>query len=422
MKQLCAAALILICFSCGTDTSEIGVNFFREGALDISYTDTATVKLSTIRLDKLTTSSSGSMLVGSSNDTKLGRISAASFVQFGAAANDLEESNVSYDYFSLTLSYSDYFQYDTTKLLTLNAHRLTTTLEADDDGALYTTTTFPFQLEAIGTASFKPHPTKDETVEIRLNDTLGQEFFTKATQGDETLITATDFQKYFKGIVILPDTTTSASVIGFSATPELRLYYWDKSVVPAEQKYLSFSASGKYFTRITTANSNSALTDLDTRARLSSVFTNDESYIQGGAGLALRVDIPYLREMKQLENFYVTRAQLDVYVVRNSYDNTQPLASSLVSYHVNEKNTVSSTSLPSAILEEDADLERYTRYTLDATTFVKSQMETQTLNENALLFMISGLSSSVNRICFASPSYTYKTKLRIYYATVNTTN
>src|SRR5262245_42862798 len=103
MRQLYIAMAILFCFSCGTDTSEIGVDFFREGALDISYIDTVSVKLSTIRFERLANGGTDRIMVGSNNESRLGRISAAAFVQLGAATADLEETNTTFDYLALNL-------------------------------------------------------------------------------------------------------------------------------------------------------------------------------------------------------------------------------------------------------------------------------------------------------------------------------
>src|SRR5690349_20322095 len=174
MRRLCIAIGVLFCFSCGTDTSEIGVSFFREGALDISYIDTASVKLSTVRFEKLTTSNLSSILVGSNNDSRLGRISAAAFLKLNAAADDLEGVDATFDYLALNLNYNEYFYHDTTAQLTLRVHRVTSTIESDnEDGTLFNTSSFPFQFDPIGSVTFKPRPTKDDTLEVRLSDDLG---------------------------------------------------------------------------------------------------------------------------------------------------------------------------------------------------------------------------------------------------------
>jgi hypothetical protein len=419
MRQLCIGIGVLFCFSCGTETSEIGVSFFREGTLDISYIDTVSVKLSTVRFEKLTTSNVDRILVGSNDDSRLGRISAAAFVQLGATGDDLEEVDATFDYLALTLHYNDYFYYDTTAQFALRVHRVTSTIEGDEAGSLYNTSNFPFQFDPVGSLTFKPRPTRDDTLEVRLSDALGREFFEKAKNGDEDL-TSSDFLKYFKGLVIVPDTTASSCILGFTSSPELRLYYWDKSVVPAAHKFISFNAT-THFTKISTARINPRLAALvDARERISSNDTNDESYIQSGAGLALRVDISHLRDLKQLENFFVTQAQLDIYVTKKSFDNTRPLEASLIVYPIDKNNAITSETSAPALLVEDTELGRYTHYTLDVTSFVKTQMERQEFNDDGLMFSVTGLSSTVNRICFASPGYEYKTRLRIYYATVNT--
>ncbi|HOX84043.1 MAG TPA: hypothetical protein PLS08_13520, partial [Chryseolinea sp.] len=61
-----------------------------------------------------------------------------------------------------------------------------------------------------------------------------------------------------------------------------------------------------------------------------------------------------------------------------------------------------------------------TRYTLNVTSFVKEQMELQTPNENGLVFfMTNDYASSADRLYAAAKSSEYKTRLILYYATVN---
>jgi hypothetical protein len=62
MKQFWfVVVVILMMASCGVDSSEIGTDFFNEGALDFSYIDSSSVKLSTIRIEDLTTNGGARM-------------------------------------------------------------------------------------------------------------------------------------------------------------------------------------------------------------------------------------------------------------------------------------------------------------------------------------------------------------------------
>ncbi len=424
MQKLVWLLMIVTVLSCGVDSSEIGADFFNDGVLDYSFSDTSSVKLSTIEFEKLQTSTGSRILVGTHVDEKLGRITASSFFQLGPGSSiNLQDEDITFDYLALNLTYDQYSYYDTATSLTLRVFQVTEEMETEDDGYLYTTNTFSLADEPLGELTFLPRPNRNDSVEIKLSDILGQEIFTKAVEGDDDLSSSSEFLKYFYGLAVIPDTTSSSCIVGFSKTPELRLYYTDRSVTPVEQKYVSISVStgGIVFSNIHINQQNTALAYLtSSEEKLSSTDSDDASYIQAGAGLALRVDMPYLRELKQVSNFYVQQAILEIYVVRKSYDALTPLPTSFSIYKADKNNSFYEEFVNVPLLIEDIDLNRETRYTLDVTSFVNEQMELQALNENGLVFMLStDYGTSVDRLYAASKNSEYKTRLILYYATVN---
>lgn len=414
--------------SCQSDSSEIGADFFKAGALDIAYIDSATIKLSTVKFDSLITSDTEKIILGSYVDPKLGTITAASFLQPGVTQTvNLDDVNTVLDYVAVVLKYNGYFYYDTTTALTLNVHRVTQEIEANDDGYLYNTSHFAYDAEPWGTVSFPPTPNRPDSIEIRLPASFAQELFSKAQEGHTDLQNNTNFLKYLRGIAIIPDADVSTGLIGFSM-PEMRMYYIDKSVVPSVQRYISFpvfnnSISNLYNSAITVDRPVAFEALSSAEDRLASAVTDDEAYLQAGAGLGLRVDMPYLRSLNLNTNFFITQAILEIYPIRNSYNKFKPLAGQLDVYVANRNNVLYDQPASTAILYADSDLNRDTRYSLDVTDFVKGQMELEELNENGLLFLMNDADfrSGTDRIYFAAPGYgqEYKTRLRIYYATIN---
>jgi Domain of unknown function (DUF4270) len=419
LPMLCS---LIIC-SCESDSSEIGSDFFSNGALDFSYIDSSTVELSTIQVEDLVTSATSRMLVGTHNDKVLGKFTAGSYFQVTPAdVPNFEDVTVAYDYFSIVLPLDHYAYYDTLSSLTLRVHRVVEDIETDG-GYLYNSSLFQTEGESIGSITFKPRPHND-SVEIKLSDTLGKEIFEKAVNNNDD-INSTNFLKYFHGLAILPDTSSSACILGFSTNPKLKVHYIDKSTTPVAKKQLTFdvkTASSLYFTNITCDRRNTSLESMPSgNGRLSSAETNNQSYLHAGAGLSLRIDLPYLRTLKQLTNFYPTKAILEIFPVRRSFNATTKLPSKLTVFKADKRNTIYQEMEMTANLVEDTDLGRDTYYTFDATDFVKAQMELQSLNENALIFTTdkNTFPVSAERIYAAPPSYEYKTRLRIYFATVN---
>ena len=407
-------AVSVMVWSCEPESPEIGSDFFTNGILDFTYIDSATVHLSTIQLDEMITSSASRMLVGTHRDEQLGQITAIPYFQVTTTDDvNFEDQNFVYDHLSLVLPLDHYSYYDTLLTLSLNVHRVTEGITSEN-GYLH---------KSIGSVTLKPRPNYD-SIEVTLSDTLGYEIFEKAMSGGEDL-TAAKFSKYIRGFAVVPDTSLSSCVVGLSTTPSLRLHYYDKTTTPIAKKYLAFnvqSSSSLFFTNITCNRKNTNLEIMPpTKERLSAKQTHGISYIQAGAGLSLRVDLPYLRTLKQIDNFYVGRAVLEIYPVRRSFTLSTRLPQQLKAFKANKRNVIYEEVENVASLVEDIELGRDTYYRFDATEFVKAQMELPTTNENALIFTTDQASYPVSaeRIYAAAPGYEYKTRLRIYFATVN---
>ena len=420
MRLLIVVILSWFTISCNTDPSEIGSDFFDDGAMDFSLIDSCTVSLSTITFEKLITSDASRLLVGYANDEKLGSVKASSVFEVTIPTSyNLPENNITYLYSAVVFRYDGYSYYDTTALLTLNVHRLQQSLEYDG-GYLYNNSAVNYDVLPLGTVAFKPRPHTD-SVEVKLADQFGEDLFNKVQDDDDVITTTDAFLKVYKGFAIVPAASQGA-LIGLGTAPELRLYYRDNNAVPAVVRYISFARSTgcRYFNQIISDRSTTKLKNLvSTTARLGASQTDDEAYLQGGTALGLRVDIPYLRDLKQIENFFVTQAILEIYPIRNSATEQSPLPASLTVYKADADNEFAEESTATAILLEDTDLGRDSRYYLDITQFVKNQMSLEVFNENALVFVSSDFTASVNRLYVGNAGHDYKTRVRIYYTTIN---
>jgi hypothetical protein len=427
MKKIWILIAGLLYCSCSADPSQIGVDFFKEGSLDVSFLDSVSVRLSTVKFDSLDTNGTNRMLVGSVVDEKLGRISAQSFMQFQVGFPvDLPDTKISFDYLALNMKYDKYSYYDTLNPITLKAYRVTEVMKPAVDGRFYNNESFSLEPQVLGTTTLKPRPHRRDSIEIKLDPALGQEFFNKAQKADADFSVTERFVKYLRGIAIASDTTQSSSIIGLNITSELRLYYFDRNDVPVTHKFVSFTIRPGYsFSQIVANRGTSALRKLKKyKEHLSAKETDGQAYIQGGAGLALRVDMPGLRDLKQLTNFYITQAVLQIYPVRRTYDALTPIPTSLLVYKVDQYNSLYGSSTGqygTATLKQDLDLGRDTYYQMDVTNFVKEKMNTEATNQNALFFVLNQTDFKIttNRVYFANPSFEYNTRLRIYFATIN---
>lgn len=417
MKRYLAVGVYILLMSCGADSTEIGSQFFDDSSLDFFYIDSTTVSLSTVQYEKLVTSSNSRLLLGTYVDPKLGALNSSSFVQFKAPSSidDLKDADISYDYLAVVLNYDQYVYYDTTKLK-IDVYEVAEDIDLEDDSYLYNSSTFEVKSDVLGSRTFVPRPHRDDTVEIVLSDELGLELFSKIRDGDEQLDTDA-FPKYMRGLAFVPDPSVTSGIIGFSSSPEIRLYYTDRGETPVKQKYVSFE-SNRYNSYLKTDRSATSIVSLPQDEKLGAEYTNDEAYLQSGAGLALRVDFPYLTTLKQFPDLHVVQAVLEIYPVKKTFDELTPLPTQLTVYAVDGSNDQYGTLESSAVLITDKDTGRYTRHVLDVTSFVNSQLALDAYNENGLLFINTGFTSTVDRLCAASASYEYNTRVKIYFATI----
>jgi hypothetical protein len=415
---------IFFIMACDSEPSTIGSDFFSGGAIDVSYVDSVTVKLSTIKFDSIITSNAKRMLIGTHTDGNLGIIDATAVMELNTPGPlSFQTSQMSYAYAVLHLDYDGYSYYDTTASLTLHVKRLTESLRPRSTGYFYNTSRFKTASSLLGSFTFLPKPHRDDSVQIILSNDVGLELYDKVINRQKEIQSQSEFIKYFKGIAILPESATYSAILGFSRAIQLRIYYYDRTTIPATLKYISFEAvASSTYNHIQANRTSTKLSSLATgKQRITSSATSNEAYLQGGTGLALRIDMPYLRNLAHLQNFFITGAYLQFYPVRRSFTATTPLPDTLAAYKIDKGNYLTDQNAMTAWLSQDLTLGRDTYYWINVTQFVKDQIAQEELNENALMITLPGTDNqcTADRLSIASPGYGYKTQLKIFYATIN---
>jgi Domain of unknown function (DUF4270) len=427
---------VAVALSCCTEPSEIGVDFFKDGSLTIVFSDTVSLKVSTVLSDSTITGNSGRLLTGYHDDERLGKILASSFMQIEPRRTDidgetnvynLDEKSTEYLRTTLVLWYDKYSYYDTTNNQTLYVHTLDDEIEAEEDGNLYNTSKTEFSRLPIGQLSFRPRPGSDDSVEINLDDRLGRSIYSKAVYGDNDLASTEKFtEDILKGLCIRPDTTTNSAVVGFGTQAELRVYYLDRSVVPTEEKHIPFFVSTVRYNQILDDRRATPLSKLTTRKEsLNSKETARQAYARGGAGLFVRIEIPHLKSiLVDNPRLILTEAILSFRPIKGSDEPNTALPKQLKLYAVNNRNEILADLLSTSgsegfvTLKDDVDLDRDILYRADVSAFVESQLNTEEFNENAMLLTLvdEELTSTVNRLYIGDQSNEFEMKLELYFA------
>ncbi|MCD0468507.1 DUF4270 family protein [Flavobacterium sp. JAS] len=429
-------ALSLI--SCGTDTDAgefvVGSDYLALSN-KVVLIDTLTVDMSTINLDSLVTSGQSRILIGNYDDPIFGKVKSDSYFQLSSATytlvnngSDTESVNYVFDSISMILKYDNYYFGDTTKVQTFDIHRLIQKVKPNtEDNNFYNNSTLNYSAESLGTISYKPRPTEKDSINIKMSDAFGEELFQKLKKREVTDFDT--FTEYLKGFVLVPSSSNSSSVIGFSTTTsKIRLYYSKYKADTEETPYImdfTILDNTKQFNSVSSDKSGTLLQNLPgTTGKLSSSLTNQQGFIQSGTGVSCRIDFPNIKELKKIAaNGAIVAAELVLKPVNNSYSDKYPLADSLSVYVADNLNRISAPLLNSAgaavygILNKKSDeFNENIGYTIPIGGFLQKEMLKQSDSKSSLLLNLPGISKAVNRVVLGDQKHlNNKIQLKIYY-------
>lgn len=429
---------VLTLFSCGTDTDTgeftVGSDYLALSNKVIMI-DTVTVEMSTINFDSLVTSNRSRILIGNYEDPVFGKVKSDSYFQLSTTTyalnntgSDTQAVNYVFDSISMILKYDNYYYGDTTRVQTFNIHRLTQKVKPNtDDSNFYNNSTLAYDSQSLGTISFKPRPTEKDSINIRMNDQFGSDLFQKIKKREITDFDS--FTEYLKGLVLVPDTSNSANVIGFSvSTSKVRMYYSKYQAEADEVPYIidfTIADVAKQFNSISLDRTGTILQNLPaSTSKLSSKLTNNQGFIQSGTGVACKIEFPNIKQFKNIAtNGAIVDAQLILKPVNNSYSEKYPLADSLSVYVGDNLNRISSTLVNSAnstvygILNKKSDeFNENIGYTIPIGNFLQKEMLKQSDSRSSLILTLPSISKSVNRIVLGDQKHlNNKIQLKIYY-------
>jgi len=437
-KFILILLFLLTIISCGTDTDTgeftVGSDYLALSNKVIMI-DTVTVEMSTINFDSLATSNKGRILIGNYDDPVFGKVKSNSYFQLAGSSyalnntgSDTEAVNYVFDSISMILKYDNYYYGDTTKVQTFNIHRLTQKVKPNtDDSNFYNNSTLAYDSQSLGTISFKPRPLEKDSINIRMNDEFGSALFQKIKKREVTDFDS--FTEYLKGLVLVPETSNSANVIGFSvSTSKVRMYY-SKYQAEADEEPLiidfTIADATKQFNSISLDKTGTLLQNLPiSSSKLSSTATNNQGFIQSGTGVACRIDFPNIKQFKNISaNGAIVDAQLFIKPVNNSYSEKYPLEDSLSVFVGDNLNRISASLVNSAnstvygILNKKSDeFNENLGYTIPIGNFLQKEMLKQSDSRSSLILTLPGISKSVNRLVLGDQKHlNNKIQLKIYY-------
>ena len=429
---------VLSLFSCGTDTDtgdfSVGSDYLALSN-KVVLIDTATVNMSTINFDSLATSSTGRILIGNYDDPLFGKVKSDSYFQLSgnsyalnSIGSDTESTNYVFDSISMILKYDKYYYGDTTRVQTFNIYRLTQKVKPNkEDDQFYNNSTLTYDSESLGKISFKPRPKEKDSINVQMSKVFGEALFQKIKKREVTDFDS--FTEYLKGLVLVPENSTSSNVIGFSvSSSKVRLYYSKyQSDNENASNILDFSIldTSKQFNSILLDKTGTLIQDLPiSTSKLSSLLTNNQGFIQAGTGVACRIDFPNIKQLKNIStNGAIVDAELILKPVNNSYSDKYPLADSLKVYVGNNLNRISGTLANSAggavygrLNKKSDEFNENVGYSISLGSFLQKEMLKQSESRSSLILTLPELTQSVNRLILGDQKHlNNKIQLKIYY-------
>jgi len=425
-----ALILCFIIIGCTEDEGEFTLGAeYLESETDITLIDTFEVKLSTVILDAVASNGTGTMLVGSYQDNITGKITSNSYFEVGIPDRVDIQDDETYDSLNLVIRYNNYSFGDTTKTQQIFVHRLLEKIGEFDDDIIDKKTTIMYDPNAIGSVTYTPKPKNStDTLSIRLSDELGLDFFNKLQEGSDIFTDHDKFLDYFHGFVLIAEDAYNGAIVGFMANYNDAglILNTTKEVLSTEEFVYRFGLI-QYVKQFNNINHDFSATKLINLTEQRNEIPSDESgglsYLQGGIGLAIRVDFPSLPELQLFDKGTIMEAELSISPLKNSYEESD-LPSSLILYksdNINRLNYVLQTNQGTAAfssLSYDELYDENTTYTFDVTKFINDELADSYVDpESGLLITLPTLtlSSSFDRLIIDANNI--NTNLKIYYLT-----
>jgi hypothetical protein len=308
------------------------------------YTDTITVRSSTVLVDSVPSSGTAYLLVGRYVDAQLGTIEARSYLQPSLSAAFQPTNNLTYDSLVLTLTPDPYRYGDTTRTQQLLVHQVQQAFVATK--TYYTRDALNYDVTALGQRTFRA-PKSLSSLRVRLGGTLGPELWQAGLSGRVT--SNDELRAVLKGLALTPGAADDAAIVRWSPTATLHLYYHDP-LDPTMALNTDFELGSSHFFQLTADHSGTLLAPLtQVKQGLNSTATANQTFIEAGLGLCTKLEFPYLLNFRDVgSGFVFSSAEMKLEVVGNTATRALPVPTYLALQLVSRGNQLGAAFLNSA--------------------------------------------------------------------------
>lgn len=423
--------------SCESDEVEyeVGDEFVNDPGRLIAI-DTVTVHLSTYQSDSVSTSNEGRILAGTIDDPWFGKTSFSSPVYFNYTSTIEPGSDARFDSITISLKFDNFLQGDSLSMQHLQFYPLTEVGELEDDYLRYATRKFDYREdELLGETRFYADEVNDSLLEIRIDDSLGLKLFKWAQEKNDTLTTESLWEEFLPGIAIVPGAESeiinsfqlySSANSYSSGSPKVTIYYHEKEIDEEQEIPLNLTYSSYQYNRQESDRKNTLLAGITPDGEpIPSSETDEKAFIQGISGLMAKIEIPSIKHLNYVGEGVIMSAVLAFKPTEESYSDAFPLPKQLMLYTCSNKtndlqgtvtNSSGSTSVTS-VFHEDTEFDNDTEFTIDITSYLREEFDSEWNTERALLMAIpeSYNHTDFSRLVLDSPNGKNPMELRIYY-------
>ena len=392
---------------------------FIESQSGFNLTDTMTVTLSTVIFDTVVTSGSGGMLIGSYRDDVFGNITSETFFQIGLPDDTAPDADDTYDSLRLVITYNGYYCGDTLTTQHLVVYQLSENIDLNDDDEISSETTFDYRPDPVGSIFYAPNPNGESgCLSIPIDDAIGRDLFEKMRDNADEIQSDEHFINYFHGLMIAADPVENGAIMGFEASAsdvELILYTTYTGTTSETVAYaFGLSDTDYQFNHITHDFSSTPFNSLtEQKNALPSKETDGLSYLHGGLGMGIRVDLPFLKEILLLERNQIVKAELSISSPSFGHEGVE-IPSTVILYEVDKQNQPSAYITSSSLTVDDLYHEN-TVYTFDVSDYLTDEFSDSYVDPEKGMLIIYPYTSDGMFASFAASANSSHTKLKIYY-------
>ncbi|MBO9727716.1 MAG: DUF4270 family protein [Chitinophaga sp.] len=390
---------------------------------DYVLSDTLSIQMKTILTDSMPTSGSEVMLAGKRTDPIFGASSAQSFFQIAKpAAVTIPLNGSGYDSMVLIMHPNSYVSGDSNQVQHLQIYRVTSTIQtATNFYYLYNNSNFSTESTPIGSFQGVIRPNTDKEIRAYMSNQLGTQLFNMLRDQSGDITTTPTWLDFFKGLNVR-GAADSKTINGFRANDTslvMRLYYHiNEQIVTARYVDFKMQASNLQFNQVKTVRTGTPLAPFDgTVKTLPTASTGNQGFCQPIAGTATRIDIPYIKNLVYLGQFFkIMKVYMTLKPVNGTYVNDQ-LPPRVALCEVDKNNNVTDT-LTYGRLTVDNQFNVNTNYTFDITNYVIKEQTVSDFYSRGLLLTPSATDgrTTMDRLVIGDQQNTAnKAKIQLYY-------